>query len=206
MSSGRTLSDAMRHRPATATRDCAADHALQWTLLRRMLRGIGCDRGINHGYRMTPLQIVGRRSSHFTRIARIFAEELGLTYELVPVYDMTERDPAIYAGNPALKLPILRTEVGVVFGTENICRALADRAQGSLQIVWPEQLRRNMDSEPPCSARRMSSTCGRSQRRLGSRRWQHDAIQDIAGRRADRAHELGPAAFDGSVQHSSLRR
>lgn len=90
---------------------------------------------------MTQLQIVGRRSSHFTRITRVFAEELGLAYELTPIYDMTERDPAIYAGNPALKLPILRTEDGVVFGTENICRALAERAQPSLRIVWPEQLR-----------------------------------------------------------------
>lgn len=93
---------------------------------------------------MTPLQIVGRRSSHFTRLARLFAEELGLVYEIVPVYDMTVRDPAIYADNPALKLPILRTEAGVVFGTENICRALADRAQASLPVVWPEQLRENI--------------------------------------------------------------
>jgi glutathione S-transferase len=31
-----------------------------------------------------------------------------------------------------------------VFGTENICRTLADRAPGSLRIVWPEQLRENI--------------------------------------------------------------
>ena len=90
---------------------------------------------------MTPLQIVGRRSSHFTRIARIFAEELGVSYDIVPIYDMTAQAPALYADNPALKLPILRSEDGVVFGTENICRALADRAQKSAEIVWPEQLR-----------------------------------------------------------------
>jgi glutathione S-transferase len=90
---------------------------------------------------MTSLQIVGRRSSHFTRIARIFAEELGVSYDIVPIYDMTAQDPAIYADNPALKLPILRVEDGVVFGTENICRALADRVHESANIVWPEQLR-----------------------------------------------------------------
>jgi glutathione S-transferase len=99
---------------------------------------------VDHGTRMTPLQIVGRRSSHFTRLTRIFAEELGLAYEIVPIYDMTERDPAIYANNPALKLPILRTADGVVFGAENICRAIADRAKSSSQIVWPEQLRENI--------------------------------------------------------------
>ena len=90
---------------------------------------------------MNSLQIVGRRSSHFTRIARIFAEELGVSYDIVPIYDMTAQDPAIYADNPALKLPILRTEGGVVFGTENICRALADHAHESTNVVWPEQLR-----------------------------------------------------------------
>lgn len=90
---------------------------------------------------MTSLQIVGRRSSHFTRLTRIFAEELGLSYEIVPIYDMTAQDPAIYAHNPALKLPILRIGEDVVFGTENICRAMADGAQKSVAIVWPEQLR-----------------------------------------------------------------
>src|SRR5688572_23366418 len=90
---------------------------------------------------MTSLQIVGRRSSHFTRIARIFAEELGLSYEIVPIYDMTAHDSTIYANNPALKLPILRSGDEVVFGTENICRAMAERAQQSVAIVWPEQLR-----------------------------------------------------------------
>ncbi len=93
---------------------------------------------------MTSLQIVGRRSSHFTRIARIFAEELGVAYDIVPIYDMTAQDPDVYADNPALKLPVLRGEDGIVFGTENICRALADRAHKSTSIVWPEQLRANV--------------------------------------------------------------
>jgi glutathione S-transferase len=99
---------------------------------------------VDHGSNMTPLQIVGRRSSHFTRMTRIFAEELGVPYEVVPIYDMTERDAGIYADNPALKIPILRSEDGVVFGAENICRTLADRAPTPLQIVWPEQLRENI--------------------------------------------------------------
>jgi glutathione S-transferase len=54
------------------------------------------------------------------------------------------QDSAIYANNPALKLPILRIGEDVVFGTENICRALADGAQKSVAIVWPEQLRSNI--------------------------------------------------------------
>lgn len=93
---------------------------------------------------MNPLQIVGRRSSHFTRLTRIFAEECGIAYDIAPILDMTDCDPAIWANNPGLKLPILRTDAGVVFGAENICRTLVDRAQPSLQVVWPEQLRENI--------------------------------------------------------------
>lgn len=90
---------------------------------------------------MTRLQIVGRRSSHFTRLTCVFAEELGVAYEVAPVYDMTVLDPAIYADNPALKIPILRCDDGVIFGAENICRVLAERASNAPRIVWPEQLK-----------------------------------------------------------------
>jgi glutathione S-transferase len=94
------------------------------------------------------LQLVGRRSSLFTRVAMLFAEELAVPYEFVPIPDMTLLSPAAYAGNPALKLPILRMGPDdVLFGTENICREFVDRAeelgmQGRpLRIVWPEELR-----------------------------------------------------------------
>jgi glutathione S-transferase len=93
---------------------------------------------------MSPLQIIGRRSSLFTRMPLLFAEELRVPYELVPVYDMTALGPEVYAGNPALKLPILRQEGRVLFGSQNICRALwelRDR-QGAVpkRVVWPENL------------------------------------------------------------------
>lgn len=89
---------------------------------------------------MNEVQIVGRRSSLFTRLPLIFAEELAVPYELVPIYDMSELGPDAYAGNPALKLPILRTQDSTLFGAQNICRALAERAGNPAQIVWPEQL------------------------------------------------------------------
>ncbi|MEJ1962602.1 MAG: glutathione S-transferase N-terminal domain-containing protein [Gammaproteobacteria bacterium] len=92
------------------------------------------------------MQIVGRSSSLFTRLPLIFAEELGVSFELVPIHDMTALDPEAYAGNPALKLPILRAEGSVLFGAQNICRAVAERAfaagtGNSRRIVWPEELR-----------------------------------------------------------------
>lgn len=87
------------------------------------------------------LQIIGRSSSHFTRVPRIFAHELGVPFELVPIYDMTVVDPELYAGNPAMKMPVLRRAGSLVFGAENICRTLADEADKKLRIVWPEQLR-----------------------------------------------------------------
>jgi hypothetical protein len=57
---------------------------------------------------MSPLTIVGRRSSLFTRPPLILVEGLGVPYELVPICDMTELGPEVYASNPALELPIMR--------------------------------------------------------------------------------------------------
>ncbi|MDC0666663.1 glutathione S-transferase N-terminal domain-containing protein [Nannocystis radixulma] len=94
-----------------------------------------------HAGAAKPVQIIGRSSSHFTRVPLVFAHELGVPFEFVPIHDMTVVDPALYAGNPALKLPTLRRAGSLVFGAENVCRALADDADAKLRIVWPEQLR-----------------------------------------------------------------
>ncbi|HEY1898519.1 MAG TPA: glutathione S-transferase family protein [Steroidobacteraceae bacterium] len=90
---------------------------------------------------MNDLQIIGRRSSHFTRVPLLFAQELGVALQVVPVYDMTALGPQMYAGNPALKLPILRVGDTVLFGAQNICRAIAERAARPARMVWPEELR-----------------------------------------------------------------
>ncbi|MGN2243819.1 glutathione S-transferase family protein [Frateuria sp. GZRR33] len=85
-------------------------------------------------------RLVGRSSSHYTRLARLFAEELGIAYAFEPVHDLASRDPADYAGNPALKLPVLVLPEGPVFGTENICRTLAALAGEPFRVLWTEQL------------------------------------------------------------------
>ena len=92
------------------------------------------------GYLSKRMRIIGRSSSHFTRVTQIFALELGVAYELAPIYDITATDPAIFAGNPALKIPSLERAGGKLFGTENICRALAEAAPSPKRIVWPEHL------------------------------------------------------------------
>jgi glutathione S-transferase len=74
------------------------------------------------------LVLVGRSSSHFTRTARIFALELGVPHVFRAVLDLTTTDAAAYADNPALKVPVLVDAQGPLFGTENICRALARRS------------------------------------------------------------------------------
>jgi glutathione S-transferase len=84
--------------------------------------------------------LVGRSSSHFTRAARIFAHELGVPYELSPVYDITSVGADAFADNPTLRVPSLRTETGTWFGTLNVCRELARRATHPCPIVWPEEL------------------------------------------------------------------
>jgi glutathione S-transferase len=84
------------------------------------------------------LIIVGRSGSHFTRIARMLARELGVAHDFRPISDLLSLDAAHYAGNPALKLPILEGPGGARFGTLNICRELARHASAELRIVWPE--------------------------------------------------------------------
>lgn len=84
---------------------------------------------------MTELILVGRSSSHFTRTARIFALELGVAHQFRPVFDLTALEAANYAGNPALKVPILLEAGEPLFGTENICRALAGRSGRRPDVV-----------------------------------------------------------------------
>ena len=70
----------------------------------------------------------------------MFAETLGVGYELQPVYDMTAIDADSYSSNPALKLPILRRGETALFGALNICRAIAETAGTTADVVWPEEL------------------------------------------------------------------
>lgn len=84
--------------------------------------------------------LVGRTGSHFTRTARIFADELRAPYEFRIVRDLFATAQGDYGDNPALRLPVLRTPAGDWFGTLNICRELARRASLPRRVVWPEQL------------------------------------------------------------------
>lgn len=91
--------------------------------------------------RVSPMpRITGRSSSHFTRLVRVFAQELGVACEFAPVYDLASLDARDYAGNPALKLPVLTKDGATVFGAENICRVLAEAAPAQRRIVWPEDM------------------------------------------------------------------
>jgi glutathione S-transferase len=92
---------------------------------------------------MDAVQIIGRSSSHYTRLPRIFAHELGVPLELVPIYDITSSQAETFAGNAALKLPILRRGGSQVFGSENICRAIAEMGS-KRRLVWPEELTRDV--------------------------------------------------------------
>jgi glutathione S-transferase len=86
------------------------------------------------------LCIVGRSSSHFTRVVRVVAHDLGVDYAFRIVPDLTSRNSGDWGGNPALKLPVLETDQGAWYGALSICRELARRAGPRLQIRWPEQV------------------------------------------------------------------
>ena len=88
----------------------------------------------------SPLVLVGRSSSHFTRVTRLFAAELGIELRLQVVPDLASLEIGDYGGNPALRLPTLRTPEGDWYGSLGICRELWRRAGSTLRVTWPEML------------------------------------------------------------------
>jgi glutathione S-transferase len=98
----------------------------------------GAERGHPSG---DVVRIVGRSSSHFTRVVRIFAEELGVAHELHVVPNLMTSDASAYGGNPGLRLPsLLATGKPPVFGCLNSCRALAEASSNRTRVLWPEDL------------------------------------------------------------------
>lgn len=88
------------------------------------------------------MRLYGRSSSHFTRVARLFAAEAEVAIEFVPVRDLMSLNPDDYGGHPALKLPTLHTEAGLWFGSLPICRELVACSDTHLHVLWPEDLTR----------------------------------------------------------------
>ena len=84
--------------------------------------------------------IFGRSSSHFTRVTRVFAEELQVPYKLEVVRDLLSTNPSDYGDNPALKVPVLKTGDATWFGALNICRELSHQSRSGARVVWPEDL------------------------------------------------------------------
>jgi glutathione S-transferase len=84
--------------------------------------------------------LIGRNSSHFTRLPRIFAYELGVELDFEPVYDITSTEQSTFADNPTLRVPALRTPAGTWFGSLPICRELARRSQKDTPVLFAEDL------------------------------------------------------------------
>jgi glutathione S-transferase len=83
------------------------------------------------------LTLIGRSSSHFTRIARIYAAELSVECGYEPVFDIKSTDERLFE-NPLLTVPSLRSPEGTWFGSLPICRELARRSPSRTPLVWPE--------------------------------------------------------------------
>lgn len=84
--------------------------------------------------------LIGRSSSHFTRVARIFAAEMRIDHSFRVVRDLMSSDPGDYGGNPALRIPVLQTSRGAWFGALNISRELWRRSNPRPRVIWPEDL------------------------------------------------------------------
>ena len=98
------------------------------------------------------MELYGRSSSHFTRIARIFAAECEVPVELRLIRDLMSADPADYGDNPALKMPTLVDDAGERwFGSIAICRELVRNSELNLDVTWPEDL----DDAPGANAQEL---------------------------------------------------
>jgi glutathione S-transferase len=86
------------------------------------------------------LTLTGRSSSHFTRVARIYAAELEVPHDFHVVHAIASTTPGVFADNPALRVPSLSTPEGTWFGSLNVCRELARRSPVDALLVWPEDL------------------------------------------------------------------
>jgi hypothetical protein len=84
--------------------------------------------------------LIGRSSSHFTRVARIFAAEMRIDYTFQVVRDLMSPHSGDYGGNPALRIPILKTSQGAWFGAVNICREFWRQSSLRPRVIWPEDL------------------------------------------------------------------
>lgn len=84
--------------------------------------------------------LIGRSSSHFTRVTRIFATEVRVDYSFQIVLDIMSFNSDDFGGNPALKVPTLQTSRGAWFGALNICRELWRQSSDRPRTVWPEEL------------------------------------------------------------------
>jgi len=85
------------------------------------------------------LTLIGRSSSHYSRVVRLLGHELDVPLALSPVFDLMSEDSTAYAGNPALKLPALRHGDEVLWGSGNACRRVAAlAADGGARVFWPE--------------------------------------------------------------------
>ncbi len=74
------------------------------------------------------------------------AAELGVSYDFEVVRDLRSLDASDYAGNPALRLPILKSPRGNWYGALCICRELARQAPEQRHVVWPEDLTQALSS------------------------------------------------------------
>jgi glutathione S-transferase len=86
------------------------------------------------------LTLIGRSSSHFTRVARIYAVELEVPHDFSVVHAIGSTTPGTFSGNPSLRVPSLHTPEGTWFGSLNVCRELARRSPVAAPLVWPEDL------------------------------------------------------------------
>lgn len=157
------------------------------------------------------VEILGRSSSHYTRMVRLLAHALGVDYTLRPVHDLMSEDPATFAGNPALKLPALRigdaARTHVYWGSTNACRQLARLVPGGeARVFWPEQANAQLDGPLLANAHEVLAHAMAAQVEVVFHEVVSQRAADAASRKRRRSLELCLAWLDAELDaiHAAL--
>lgn len=73
------------------------------------------------------MKLIGTPRSHFTRKVRLLLDHWDAPYDFLDVGDVSQADPARFAGNPALSIPVLEDGEVWLIESDHIARYLSER-------------------------------------------------------------------------------
>jgi glutathione S-transferase len=84
------------------------------------------------------MKVFGTYPSHFTRKVRIVLQELGISYEFLPLKNLMATGPEHFANNPLHQLPTIIAGDKTLIDSDLICEYLIEKYGNGRLCVYPE--------------------------------------------------------------------